>query len=85
MSTDPCCQPCDFTEPDVSDSGCCKPVKILISCEAPVKPVPACPDEEITTEFDPETGIFSIIGELLDENCLPVLDENNLSIMTRIS
>jgi hypothetical protein len=53
-------------------------------CEAPVLPVQVCPDEVVVTEFDPETESFVLTGELLDENCLPIQDENDASILTPI-
>jgi len=79
MSDNPCHRHCDWTdgdEADVTYTGCCSPLPIRISCEAPVLPVPECDEEEPTIEFNEETEEFFILGKLYDQDCSPLLDSS---------
>lgn len=80
----PCHHDCsDFTD-DETDLGCCSPLPVRITCDAPVLPAQQCPDEETEMEYDPETESFTLYAQLMDQNCEPILDQNSLSILTPI-
>lgn len=86
--SNPCGQHCDFTDGDngdVTDLGCCTPYPVKIPCGAPVLPVPDCDEVPPVMEYDPETEIFSLSSVLYDENCSPILDQNNAEITTLIA
>jgi hypothetical protein len=79
------CDCTDFEEPIITDRGCCTPMSVRRTCEAPVVPAQQCPDEETEMVYDPETEQFTLIGQLMDQDCLPILDQLNRSILTPIN
>lgn len=87
MSTrNPCCHDCtDFEEPTLEDKGCCTPMPVRRTCEAPALPVPECDEQDPVVEYDPETEKFTVLSVLYDENCSPILDEDDDPITTAIS
>lgn len=88
MSHNPCHHNCDWTdgdEPDVTDAGCCSPAPVRRTCEAPVLPVQQCPDEVTEMIYDEETESFTLVGQLLDESCEPIQDENGDDILVIIT
>lgn len=69
--------------PEVPDRGCCYPLPLIKSCEAPVVPTPSCDDDEFTLEQSPGGKIqFRIVSRVFDENCLPIEDEDGNPIIT---
>lgn len=91
MSTEnPCCHPCDITDGDdpdddsLRDKGCCAPIPVRRTCLAPVLIVPDCDEEDPTVEFDEDTERFTLSTILYDENCSPILDEDDSAIITVI-
>lgn len=88
MSHNPCHHSCDWTdgdEPAIEDAGCCTPAPIRRDCAAPDVPVPECDEDQPEVVFDPDTEDFSVWSILYDENCSPILDENDSPIQTLIA
>lgn len=86
MSTrNPCCHDCtDFDEPEVADHGCCTPMPVRRTCEAPVLPTKECEEDEPVVEYDPDTERFTVVTILYDQECSPITDENDSPITTVI-
>lgn len=84
MSTRNHCNACDCTDltDDDRHDGCCVPAPIIQDCRRPTLPVPTCPDEVVEVELDPETEQYKLIGQWLDQNCEPILDEDDEPITT---
>lgn len=80
----PCCDWTDGDQTDVTDAGCCRPAQIRRTCDAPTLPVQQCPDEETEMVFDEETEEYTLVGQLLDEDCEPILDQNSADILVTI-
>lgn len=79
---------CSWTSSDVTDLtdlGQCVPASVRRTCDRPVLPVQTCPNEVVSVEFDPETESFTLLGQWLDQNCEPILDENGAVITTPIN
>lgn len=76
-----------FEEPQNPDDGLCFPYRVKRDCSAPALPLPACEDEVYTTEYDPDdvTSPFIIVGQLFDQACNLILDQNNVFIGTKIN
>lgn len=76
----------DFPAPQNPDDGRCNIYPVHGTCEAPPLPVPAC-DKEYTTDYDPDNVLspFKIFGQLFDQSCNQILDQNSLSITTPIT
>lgn len=75
-----CCNhrsPCAPFTPAVNpDQGQCFPAPEVRDCEAPVLPVPVCPDPDAFIEENPDLDPpFRAISTLFDEACDPILDE----------
>lgn len=80
----PCHHDCsDFTD-DETDLGCCSPLPVRITCDAPVLPVPECDEEDAVMTYDPDTEQFTVSSILYDQNCSAILDQNNDAILTLI-
>lgn len=74
-----------FDTPTNPDLGQCSPKSTKTDCEAPTLPTAPCPGEVYTTVYNPDaTPPFSVIAGLFDQNCLPILDSNNVQIMVTI-
>lgn len=73
----------DFERPENPDQGQCSPYRVKIGCEAPSVQYGQCPGE--TPIAVPSGGGFKILTQLFDENCLPILDENGLNILTFVT
>ena len=87
MSSNSNHHPCgsfDLTDGDVTDTGQCNPRRIKKTCAAPELPVQECPNEETTMVYNAAEEDFDLIGQLMDENCEQVLDENSDPILTPI-
>lgn len=79
--------PCGtFSDPENPDSGACFPYRNQLDCERPALPPVQCDDDEYTVEA---SGLasppFVVVSRIFDENCEPILDENNAPIMTRVA
>lgn len=78
----------DFDNPDNPDLGACNPYREKRTCDVPVLPTPTglCPGEVPVAIYNPgnPSNPFSILTGLYDENCLPILDENDIQITTII-
>jgi hypothetical protein len=76
MSADnPCCHDCtDFPEEQDTQTGCCAPIPVRLTCEAPVLPVPACDEEDPEIIYDEDTEEFFAVGILYDSECSPLSD-----------
>jgi hypothetical protein len=73
----------DFEEPTNPDQGCCAPYRTKKDCERPPLPVIGCDDDEYTVEASDTPGKpFQVVSRLFDENCEPILDENDSPILT---
>jgi hypothetical protein len=80
--SNPCCHDCtDFDEYADTQTGCCAPIPVRLTCEAPVLPVPACDEEDPTIEYDPDTEEFFAVGKLYDSECSALTDSMG-SILT---
>lgn len=78
MSHDPCHHDCsDFPDSEDTDLGCCSPLPVRKTCEAPVLPVPECDAEPATITFDPETEEFTALSTLYDSECSALLDSTD--------
>lgn len=87
MSHSPCHHDCDWTDgdADVSDDlGCCSPLPVRITCEAPVLPTPECDAEPATIEYDPDTEQFTALSTLYDTFCSAITDSIGSIITTPI-
>ncbi len=73
-----------FPVPTVPDQGQCVPYREKRDCEAPVLPPIECDDDEYTTVFQPEneSNPFKVSARLFDQDCEPILDENDEPILT---
>ena len=49
-----------------------------------VPPVQECPNEEAVMQYNAEEEDFDLLGQLMDENCEQVLDENSDPILTPV-
>lgn len=58
------------------DLGCCSPIPVRRTCEAPVLPTPACNEEAPTILYDEETEQFTAVGKMFTNECSPWLDKN---------
>jgi hypothetical protein len=75
-----------FETPTVPDEGCCYPYRTKRSCEAPLLPVITCDDDEYIVEpSDNPDKPFNIVARIFDQNCLVILDQNNLAILTIVN
>lgn len=78
MSHEPCHHDCsDFSDADDTDLGCCEPLPVRITCEAPVLPTPECDAEPATIEYDPDTEEFTALSTLYDSECSALLDSDD--------
>jgi hypothetical protein len=87
MSHNPCHHQCDWTDgdtPEFEDAGCCTPLPIRRDCAAPVLPTPECDEEDPEVVYDPETEGFVVLSVLYDENCSPILDQDDDEILTQM-
>ncbi len=78
--SNPCHHDCDWTdgdEPVLEDAGCCSPLPVRITCEAPVLPVPECDEEPATLTFDEDTESFVATVGMFTKACSPWLDKNS--------
>jgi hypothetical protein len=81
--TNPCCRDCtDWPESD-TDLGCCSPIPIRKTCEAPVLPTPACDEEDPEIIYDEDEELFYAVGKLYDSECSALTDSNG-SILTAL-
>lgn len=74
-----CCQCGEFATPVVADEGACAVYRQKISCEAPTAPVAPCPAELYYTIYQPQNvaSPFAVSATLMDENCVPITDQNH--------
>lgn len=71
----PCCHDCtDFPESEDTSLGCCAPIPVRLTCEAPILPVPACDEEDPEIIYDEETEEFFAVGRLYDSECSLLTD-----------
>lgn len=78
---DPVCRTREI--PVLPDAGRCSPRRLKIDCEAPTIPVPSCGDYDFTIIYTPGGNPpFSVISILRDQNCNPILDEDDDEITT---
>ncbi len=69
--------------PPNPDLGRCFPYRLKLSCAAPDLPVPGCGDYDFTIVYTPGAiPPWSVISILRDQDCNPILDEDNNQITT---
>jgi hypothetical protein len=79
-----CCHDCtDFPEAEDTSLGCCAPIPVRITCEAPVLPTPACDEEDPEITYDEDTEEFFALGKLYDSECSALTDSTG-SILTAL-
>lgn len=81
-SQNPCCHDCtDFPDHEDTHTGCCSPIPVRLTCEAPVLPVPECDEDDVEMVYDEDTEEFFAVGKLFDSEC-SVLTDSTGSILT---